>query len=331
MAEGWAMQFKPGALENLTTGDRIYAAPFHITLVSLWINRPLFEETGIDLTRLATWDGFLGVVRELRDAGVTPLAVGGAERWPLQFYWGALAHRIGGRGAFDAAMAGEGAGFAGPAFVKAGRMLRELVESDPFPSDWLDATPQDSWDAFAAGETAMILAGSWALPRMTRMWPGGRAHGTQDIARVDFPPRDVGHASQTLTYGMVPAWVVRRDAPDETVDFLRRLTSIEAQTMSASMGYDVPILAAADAAIVDPLLGDTADLLTRSDHHQLVYDMALGPTAGEAVNDIVVALVEGDLTPEQAAEAVRRAWDRVRTLRLPEEEEEVSPHPTLVD
>jgi raffinose/stachyose/melibiose transport system substrate-binding protein len=316
MGAGWAMQFKPGALENLTVNDRIYAVPFHLTLVSMWINEPLLASVGIDPAELQTWDGLLSAIETLKRAGVTPIAVGGAERWPLQFYWGSLAHSLGGRAAFDLAFAGEGHGFAGPVFVQAGALLEELVATAPFQPGYQDMTAEQAGDAFSRGEAAMTLNGSWALPRLTRMWPGGRVHGVEDIGRIDFPPADLGIGGQ-LTYGAVPAWMVRRDAPAEAVEFLRLLSSLEAQTVSATMGYDVPSVAGADSAIEDQLLGEVAEQLTMTDHHQLMYDMALGPQAGEVVNDAVVALVDGDLTPEETAAEVQRAWEAVLRAATP--------------
>ena len=38
-------------------------------------------------TTIKTWDDLLAAVKKLKAAGITPLVVGGADKWPLHFYW----------------------------------------------------------------------------------------------------------------------------------------------------------------------------------------------------------------------------------------------------
>ncbi len=83
------------------------------------------------------------------------------------------------------------------------------------------------------------------------------------------------------------------------------------------MGHAVPSIAGADAAITVPAIRAVADDLTQTDYHQLFLDQVLGPDAGEALNDVVVALVDGDLTPDGAAAEIERAWADVRSTAYP--------------
>ena len=53
---------------------------------------------------------------------------GGGDKWPLHFYWSHLAIRLGGKPAFDAAMAGQGKGFASETFVGAGELVKQHVD-----------------------------------------------------------------------------------------------------------------------------------------------------------------------------------------------------------
>jgi len=46
--------------------------------------------------------------------------VGGADKWPIHFYWTNLAVRVGGKPAFEAALRGENGGFEGETFIKSG-------------------------------------------------------------------------------------------------------------------------------------------------------------------------------------------------------------------
>jgi raffinose/stachyose/melibiose transport system substrate-binding protein len=106
--------------------------------------------------------------------------------------------------------------------------------------------------------------------------------------------------------------VVAANAPDEAVDLVKELASVESQSTLARLGLAVPAVPGADSLIGDPLLVGVADELTLSAFHQLYFDQVLGPEAGEVLNDVAVALVDGDLTPTRAAAEIDAAWKRVR-------------------
>ena len=71
-------------------------------------------------------------MKKLKDAGITPIAGGGGDKWPIHFYWSYLAMREAGKDGFDAAKAGKNGGFTGEPFVKAGQHLADLGKLDPF-------------------------------------------------------------------------------------------------------------------------------------------------------------------------------------------------------
>ena len=54
-------------------------------MVGVWYNKELFEKAGIDAPP-ATWDEFLADVQKLKDAGITPIAVGEKDKWPGMFW-----------------------------------------------------------------------------------------------------------------------------------------------------------------------------------------------------------------------------------------------------
>ncbi len=58
----------------------------------------------VDGDKIKTWDDLLAAVKAIKAAGVTPIVVGGADKWPLHFYWTHLAVRVGGKPAFEAAL-----------------------------------------------------------------------------------------------------------------------------------------------------------------------------------------------------------------------------------
>lgn len=158
------------------------------------------------------------------------------------------------------------AGFDNPVFVRAGELLREPMALAPFQPGYGNAAAIDAVDVFASGDAAMMINGNGTL-RIFRRWSGGHEHAAADIARLDFPGRRFADVWRSAGLGGA-----RRRAR-ACAQFRRG----EAQTRSAELGFGIPSIAGADAAVVDKLQRHIASELTRSTDQQLFYDQELGP------------------------------------------------------
>jgi len=324
MSEGWALEFRPGALQNYERDGRIYGAPASVELVSLWVNTALLDKAGVSPESLRTWDGFLQAVRDLRAANVVPIAVGGRDRWPFQLLWGSLAEQIGGRAAIDALNDPSGEGFLSPAFVEAGEKLRQLAELEPFAPNFLAADESEAGMIFAKGGAAMVITGNWRLNTMRWNWPGGMTRMQQELRRLDFPTI-ADHGGSLLTYGGADGYAVNSKAPDMAVTLLRVLTSRQVQNRIAVLADSVPSVSGSDLSLTDPFLSDVAKTLLKSSYHQLYLDQVVGPVAGSVLNEVTTKLVSGEMKGIDAAREIDRAWDTVlldrgATPSLPEGE-----------
>ena len=121
MTDGWGDIFLPGPMAVYKHEGKIYGVPWTFGMVGLWYNKALFEKAGITETP-KTWSDFLGVVKTLKDAGITPIALGEKDKWPGHFWWSYLAVRNAGQDGFMKAYTREGA-FTDAPFVKAGTEL----------------------------------------------------------------------------------------------------------------------------------------------------------------------------------------------------------------
>src|SRR5687767_8195743 len=100
----WIGELNPAATGLYQIDGAQYGVPFNLGMVGVWYRKSLFEKAGIDAPP-ATWAEFLDDVGKLQDAGVTPLAIGGKDKWPGMFWWANLSLRIAGMDAL--AKAGE--------------------------------------------------------------------------------------------------------------------------------------------------------------------------------------------------------------------------------
>src|SRR5690606_13225003 len=139
----------------------LYGVARDVSEVVLWYNKALFEQAGVDPASMETWEGFLAGIEAFKAAGITPLALGGKDKWPAHFWWSKLVVRLAGMEGFQAAAAGEGDGFAGEDFVKAGEYFLELAATEPFQQGFMAAGYSDASGYFGDGKAAMHLMGDW--------------------------------------------------------------------------------------------------------------------------------------------------------------------------
>ncbi|SEL97900.1 ABC transporter substrate-binding protein [Halomonas caseinilytica] len=307
MQEGWQVLYPDSAVSPFTLDGRIYGAPLYATVVGFWANTALTEQAGIDVEAIETWEQLENAVVTLREAGITPVVVGAKDGWPMHFYWGYLATRLAGGNGIEAAKAGEEGGFTNEDFVRAGEMLQEFAELDPFQSGFMTTTYERASGMFGDGEAALHLMGDWDyLPSKERS-VSGEGVPDEDLAFIRFPEIP-GGAGNAHSFGGMNGFAVTQGAPDEAIDFLRFLLNEDNQREAARRGIFVPVAKGSEEALMTPYARKVADILADSSFHQVFLDQALGTSVGATVNNISTDLAQGVITPEEAVERIAEAW-----------------------
>lgn len=300
--DGWGQTFSQGPLGLYTFDGKSYGVPWNAGMVGFWYNKTLFEKAGITQPP-ATWTEFLDVVQKLKDAGITPLALGEKDKWPGAFYWEYLATRIGGQAAFEKAYSRAGS-FADPAFVQAGEMLKELIDKQPFQNGFLGASYPDHQVAMANGLAAMELMGQWA-PGVNGGVAEDPAAFAANLGWFPFPTVEGGAGDPSDALGGGDGFAVGKNAPPEAIEFVKFLTSAENQrtVVKAGMAGTPGVSAAADA-IESPLLKEVFERAAQAKYYQLYYDQYMPPAVGQAVNDATQELFAGTASSEDVANMV---------------------------
>jgi raffinose/stachyose/melibiose transport system substrate-binding protein len=308
----WRKSTNPSAIEGLTFDGKLWAAPSKSGLISFYYNKDLFKKANIDASKIATWDEFLAAVKTLKQAGITPIAGGGRDKWPLHFYWSYLAMREAGQTGFAGAKSGDNEGFAGEAFVKAGQHLAELGKLEPFQNGYLGATWNDALAAFGDGRAALIL--SFENTPATQATNSTTRKGLADdnIGRFAFPVVKGAPGVVTDSLGGLNGWAVTKNAPPETEEFLRYMGSLDVQKALAKETQIMPVTKGASEAVSRPLLREVADALAKETWHQNFLDQDLGPNVGAIVNDVSVEIVSGGVEPADAAQQIEDAYSLER-------------------
>ncbi len=294
-----------GALGVYGYDGHYYGAPYDMGAFGIWYNKAIFEEAGVEVP--ATWSELLDAVQAIKDAGYIPIALGAGDRWPAHHWWAYLATRIGGEAAFTAAYDGSGS-FADEPFVRAGEMMLQLADLDPFQAGYLGATYDDAAAFMGNGQAAMQLMGQWNPAVIAANSTSGNGIG-DDLGWFPFPMVSGGAGDPNDVLGGGNGYVIGANAPDEALDFLNFFLQAKYNEELVDVEGIIPVVDGAQEALANnPYSQRIAEAVAQADYFQLYYDQYLPPAVGEAVKDAVVALLAGNLTPAECAQMVDEAW-----------------------
>lgn len=292
----------PATVELFGQNGEYYGVPWRWGAVGMFYNKALFEQAGLDPENPpATWSEFIDAVKALKEAGITPIALGGKDRWPGHFWWVYLAIRTGGQDAFLKAYTREGS-FADEPFVQAGQLLADLIALEPFPDGFLGMTFGDEGAQMGNGLAAMELMGQWAPGNQETNSESGEGV-TENLGWFPFPAVEGGAGDPSDVLGGGDGFAVGVNAPDETIDFLKFLTSLENQSAGLSL-FSPPTVVGADASITDPITMQILEARNGAGYFQLYYDQFLPPALAGTVLDAVEQLFAGTMSPEEVAQMI---------------------------
>ena len=308
-ADGLRSNIGEGAMSAFEVNGRLYGAPYRLAQVGFWYNKSLFEQAGVRSEDIETWDDFLDVVTTLKDAGITPIAAGGAERWPLHFYWTYLAMRIGGQDLFQSILADE-ARFDNEHYIRAGQELQRLADLEPFQAGYRGTVYNEAAGVFGNQRAAIHLMGEWDIGVQTSESESGEGVSGDNLGYFNFPMVEGGLGDPSATLGGVDGWAFTSgNGTDAAVSWLEFFLAPEQQRKLAAAGIIIPVANGAAEAVEDPHMQQIAENIANSSWHQVFWDQALGADVGGVINDISAELFAGEITPEQAVRRVQQAWD----------------------
>jgi raffinose/stachyose/melibiose transport system substrate-binding protein len=300
----------PTAVDAFKVDGKQVGVPFEVGEVVFYYNKKLFEKAGVKAEDITTWDAFLGAVKKLKAAGITPIVVGAGEKWPMHFYYSYLVMRIGGEYALSDAKAGKDGGFKNATFVEAGKRLRELGALEPFQPGYLTTKHAESSGMFGDGKAAMDLMGQWLLGMQAPNSTSGKGLPEEDIGILSFPIVPGGKGKATDTLGGINGWLVSKSAPPEAIDFLKFFNQEKYAKEAAATAAYIPVVKGAEASFTNPLFKRLASDLAATTYHQNYFDQDLGPAVGRVINDVSVAVAAGEMTPEAGAAAIQDAAEQ---------------------
>jgi raffinose/stachyose/melibiose transport system substrate-binding protein len=303
----WYATMAPGVWETYSSNGKIYAVPNDAGGITFWYNKDLLAKVGYK-TFPTDWDDFINLVKKLKAAGITPIALAGGDKWPAMHMWSYIALRLGGAQLFaDTASGKSKAGFNEATWVKAGTMIKELAALKPFQDGFLGATYNDEAALVGNGVAAMELMGQWA-PNVQKDNSTSKLGIGDKLVAAPFPAIKGGKGKATEVIGGGGGFALGKNASDAAVDFVKFLTNKENMTTWAKTSGILPTTKGAEAGIVDPNAKMVKALVDKCTFFQLYLDQAFPTAVGGAVNDAVQTILAGTATPAQACAAIQTAF-----------------------
>ena len=246
LTSSWIGQLGKSAAGWSNDGKQ-YGVPYDYHVVGFWYRTDLFAKAGIS-SPPATMTDLLADITKLKAAGITPMTVGGKDKWPDAFYWENFVLKECPKDTITAGIAA--AKFTDPCFVKAGDDLKTLLDANPFNTGFL-ATPAQqgagsSAGLVANGKAAMELQGDWEIPTIIGLVPKAQAATVEgEMGFFPFPSISGGNGEPGAALGGGDGFSCSTKAPDACAAFLQYMTSapIEEQLVKAN-AISIPSLVA---------------------------------------------------------------------------------------
>jgi len=306
LTKGWLGDIGAAA-KGWSVDGKQYGVPYDTHVVGFWYRTDLFQQAGISKPP-TTLDELNADNAALKAHGITPIALGGKDKWPDAFYYDEFAVRECSVDTLKSSITAKK--FTDPCFTKAGKDVLDFIASKPF-QDGFNATPAQqgvgsSAGMVANGKAAMELQGDWDPSVMKAL--ASDSSFESKLGWFPFPAVTGAPGDPSVVLGGGDGFSCTVANADKCADFLKYLDSAEVQQDLVNSGAAViPVSPAAASAIKDPVVKQVYDYNAKAGYVQVYFDIALPTATGQAMDDAAANLFAGKGNASSVAQAVNGA------------------------
>lgn len=216
----WKNNFNQSMLETAKKNNAYYAVPWDYSSKAFFYNKAVFSAAGI--TKMpTTWDEFLADCKTLKDKGYTPIAVGNQYPWVVVHYITTLNQKLVPANVLQANYSNENTSFSDPGYAKALNMLKDLYDKGYINKDVNSSTYEMSQSMVLEGKAGMIYDETQIMSK----------YDESKFGYFDFPEITGEAGTPGYVTGGPDLYVVNSQTkyPEQAVEFLKYLTSVDAQ------------------------------------------------------------------------------------------------------
>ncbi|MZD03913.1 extracellular solute-binding protein [Streptomyces sp. SID5785] len=296
---GLKSKFLPSVFNSAVVDGKPYGIPMRGTQpVLLFHNKKVLAEAGVKPPE--TWDDLLNAVRKLKADGVTPIALGGGDRWPTLMWFEYLYDRIAGPDLFTKAVGGDKSAWESADSKKALGMIQDLVKAGAFGTnfDSVKFTDQGSPTLLATDKAGFELMGSWEYSTQQEAHPG---FAEKNLGYSAFPTVSGGKGDPADLVGNTNNFysvLKKTKYPDAVAEFLELQYSD--QFVKAHLGIgNLPTTTNTADHLDEAASPDYArfqyDLVKKAPAFQLSWDQAYPQSAATAMYQAIQEFFNGRL------------------------------------
>jgi ABC-type glycerol-3-phosphate transport system substrate-binding protein len=305
----WQQSLTPGVLSDFSYRGHIYAMPTNLNAWVCWYDKRQFRLHGWQPPH--TWNEFLALCKQMKSAGIAPLAFQG--KYP-QYAWSTLLSIYQRLVPFEEWYQIEDlkrGAFLDPEFVHAARLMQELG-TNYFQEGCMAMTHTESQMEWVNGRAAMVFCGLWLKNEMKAAIPQGF-----EMSCFPVPVIEGGKGDPHAIYGggAENCFVFRESKhPQEALDFLKYMESLpSARTYCTRLDTLAPVKGAVNGLQVSSALQSAVDIVNSST--RIFQDRLTGlylEFGQTVVHDNLARLVSAKISPEDFAHNLELGAERIR-------------------
>ena len=301
---------EPSAASLLTTlsqTDDIYDLPLGLNVEGFWYNKALFKKAGIDGTP-ATWDDFEADLKKLSDAGIQPLACGGADKWGATRLVNAYTVRTMGPDAMQKAASGD-AKYTDEGYVAAAQKLQDWAKAGYFGEGVTTVDMNTAGTMLMTGKAAMFYNGSWFTSNLNDTT--ANAAGEDGIGFFNIPVQDEkisGADSYSMNCGNILC-LGKAKYDDATGWFVKYFVEHMGDTAMSMQGSVKGYTYTADTSKATGYTQLVLDEIGKAKSSFTWYEATMGSEVSTVAQENVQSLLNGDMTAKDYMQSIQDAAD----------------------
>lgn len=218
--EEWKNSFNQPMLETAKKSNAYYGVPWDYSSKVFFYNKSVFNACNITKAP-ADWEELLADCAIIKNAGYTPIAIGNQYPWVVCHWLTTLNTKLVPIDVLKANYDGDNADFSDPGYIKALNMMKELYDKGYINEDVNSCTYEMSQSMVIESKAAMIYDETQIMSK----------YDEKEFGTFNFPEIKGGKGELGYVTGGADIYCVNTECkhPDEAIEFLKYLTSTEAQ------------------------------------------------------------------------------------------------------
>jgi len=284
----WKSRFNDGVFGPVSYGGKIYAVPHGQTVAVMYYNTRLFKENKVAVP--TTFAELEQACRTFKAKGIIPISAPVKDAWIAGQLLQQLANGVGGMDLFNGTVAKTKA-WNDPSYVKAAKLLGELVAMKAFQDGYLGMTYDQGRELFTQEKAAMFYMGSWDIG----MLADPKVPVSKNVGVFNLPASDpaagnvaIGDVDQCLAIS------ANCGDPKAAAAYIKMFSGVEAQEAYAyNANYLISTKTPLDKAKLSPLFLEVNAIQKKITGVTPWLDRVFGAGEGVEFNNAAQAVIAG--------------------------------------